>query len=189
MIYLSDEHGEDKYQLIGHEGNVCSMSYSHGQLISSSWDCTAIVWNLKEFVPKYILSGHESSVWDCQVLGEDQYLTCSADKTIRFWHGKSEVKQFVGHLDVIRKLLILEGGEQFLSCSNDGTIKLWDLQTGKNLQTYYGHESFVYDLALIANDKFVSTGEDRTVRIWDLATGNVLQVITLPCISVWCVTA
>ena len=23
----------------------------------------------------------------------------------------------------------------------------------------------------------------------DLATGNVLQVITLPCISVWCVTA
>ena len=189
MIYLSDEHGEDKYQLIGHEGNVCSMSYSHCQLISSSWDCTAIVWNLKEFVPKYILSGHESSVWDCQVLGEDQYLTCSADKTIRLWHGKSEVKQFVDHLDVIRKLLILEGGEQFLSCSNDGTIKLWDLQTGKNLQTFYGHESFVYDLALIANGKFVSTGEDRTVRIWDLATGNVLQVITLPCISVWCVTA
>ena len=57
------------------------------------------------------------------------------------------------------------------------------------MQTFYGHESFVYDLALIANDKFVSTGEDRTVRIWDLATGNVLQVITLPCISVWCVTA
>lgn len=189
MIYLSDEHGDDKYQLIGHEGNVCSMSYSHGQLISSSWDCTAIVWNLEEFIPKYILSGHESSVWDCQVLGEDQYLTCGADKTIRLWQGKSEVKQFIGHLDVIRKLLILEGGKQFLSCSNDGSIKLWDLQTGKNLQTFYGHNSFVYDLAWIANDRFVSTGEDRTARVWDLATGNVLQVITLPCISIWCVAA
>ena len=189
MIYLSDEHGDDKYQLIGHEGNVCSMSYSHGQLISSSWDCTAIVWNLEEFIPKYILSGHESSVWDCQVLGEDQYLTCGADKTIRLWQGKSEVKQFIGHLDVIRKLLILEGGKQFLSCSNDGSIKLWDLQTGKNLQTFYGHDSFVYDLAWIANDRFVSTGEDRTARVWDLATGNVLQVITLPCISIWCVAA
>lgn len=187
MIYLSDLHGDDKYQLIGHQGNVCSLSYSHGQLISSSWDCTAIVWNLEEFVPKIILSGHESSVWDCKVLGADQYLTCGADKTIRLWQGKFEVKQFTGHLDVIRKLLVLPDGKQFLSCSNDGTVKLWDLQTGNNLKTFYGHESFVYDLALLPGGRFASTGEDRTVRIWDLSTGDVLQVVTLPCISVWCI--
>ncbi|EMG49588.1 DOA1 Protein DOA1 [Candida maltosa Xu316] len=187
MIYLSDLHGDDKYQLIGHQGNVCSLSYSHGQLISSSWDCTAIVWNLEEFVPKLILSGHESSVWDCKVLGEDKYLTCSADKTIRLWQGKYEIRQFSGHSDVIRKLLILPNGKEFLSCSNDGTIKLWDLETGKVLKTFYGHESFVYDLALLPGGKFASTGEDRTTRIWDLSSGNIVQVITLPCISVWCI--
>lgn len=189
MIYLRELHGDDEYQLIGHQGNVCSLSYSHGELISSSWDCTAIVWNLEEFIPKIILTGHESSVWDCKVLGNDQYLTCGADKTIRLWQGKFEIKQFIGHLDVIRKLLILPDGKQFLSCSNDGSIKLWDLQSGKNLQTFYKHESFVYDLALLPDGKFASTGEDRTVRVWDLSTGSVSQVITLPCISVWCITA
>lgn len=199
MIYLSgfnnnnnDESNLDqdgKYQLIGHEGNVCAINFIHDELISSSWDGTAIVWNLQDFVPKYILKGHESSVWDCKIVNnKSQYLTASADKSIRLWQGDHEIQKFLGHTDVVRKLLILPGGNQFVSSANDGTIKVWDLQTGRILKTLFGHDSFVYDLALLPNGSLVSTGEDRTVRIWDLSKGEALQVITLPCISVWCVT-
>lgn len=197
MIYLSDLHSIDstdldqdgKYQLIGHEGNVCAMDFAHGEFISSSWDGTAIVWNLQEFVPKFILQGHESSVWDCKIVNnKNQFLTASADKSIRLWQGDHEIQKFLGHTDVVRKLLILPGGNQFVSSANDGTIKVWDLQTGRILKTLFGHDSFVYDLALLPNGNLVSTGEDRTVRIWDLSKGEALQVITLPCISVWCVT-
>ncbi|RLV94568.1 Protein DOA1 [Spathaspora sp. JA1] len=191
MIYLNESNGEGKedlYQLIGHQGNVCALHYNHGQLISSSWDSTAKVWDLDDFKVKLDLKGHESSVWDCKVLANDQYLTCSADKTIRLWHGDHQIKQFKGHTDVVRKLLVLPGETQFLSSSNDCTIKLWDIATGQNLRTFIGHDSFIYDLALLGG-QIVSTGEDRTVRIWNLTSGEPIQVITLPCISIWCVVS
>ncbi|KAK6459435.1 WD40-repeat-containing domain protein [Scheffersomyces xylosifermentans] len=193
MIYLSDlsvsdrKPGDDvgKYQLIGHAGNVCSLFYKDGLVISGSWDATAKVWDLETFSVKFDLKGHEYSVWDVKILDSNTFLTCSADKTIRLWNGSHEVKRFSGHSDVVRKLLIFPDGKRFASASNDGTIKIWDLQSGNTIQTLYGHDSFVYDLQILPNGDLVSTGEDRTIRIW--RDGIVIQVITLPCISVWCV--
>lgn len=195
VIYVSDTHdsfvkqGDDfgKYQLIGHQGNVCSLNYKDGALISSSWDCTAKVWDLTTFAVKHDLVGHAASVWDAQIVdaNEDIYLTCSADRTIRKWRGNVEIAQYTGHNDVVRKLLVLPGGTKFVSASNDCTLKVWDLDSGKALQTLVGHDSFIYDIGLLSNGDLVSTAEDRSVRIWH--NGTVAQAITLPCISVWSV--
>lgn len=195
VVYLTDIHdsfakpGDDfgKYQLVGHQGNVCSLNYYGGYLVSGSWDCTAKVWDLATFTVKYDLVGHSASVWDVQVVDAEQniFLTCSADRTIRKWQGDKEIGRFQGHNDVIRKLLVLPGGNKFVSASNDCTLKVWDLHSGHVLQTLHGHDSFVYDLALLSNGDIVSTAEDRTVRIWH--DGTVQQAITLPCISVWSV--
>lgn len=195
VVYLTDIHdsfakpGDDfgKYQLVGHQGNVCSLNYNGGYLVSGSWDCRAKVWDLATFTVKYDLVGHSASVWDVQVVDAEQdiFLTCSADRTIRKWQGDKEIGRFQGHNDVIRKLLVLPGGDKFVSASNDCTLKVWDLHSGHVLQTLHGHDSFVYDLALLSNGDIVSTAEDRTVRIWH--DGAVQQAITLPCISVWSV--
>lgn len=197
IIYLSDLNPEAnvagsmpeeyvKYQLVGHESNVCSLHHQGQYLISGSWDATSKVWDLESMSVKFNLTGHESSVWDAKVVdaSKDIFLTCSADRTIRKWLGDREIWSIPGHGDVIRKLLILPGGKQFASCSNDCTIKIWDLETGRALQTLTGHDSFVYDLGILPNGDIVSSAEDRTVRVW--RDGNVIQAITLPCISVWC---
>ncbi|PVH16958.1 uncharacterized protein CXQ87_004516 [Candidozyma duobushaemuli] len=195
IIYLSELHGSfvkpgddfGKFQLVGHQGNVCSLNYKDDALISGSWDCTAKVWDLSSFSVKYDLKGHSASVWDAKIVdaAEEIYLTCSADRTIRKWKAGKEVAQYSGHNDVVRKLLILPGGKQFVSASNDCTLKVWDLESGAVLQTLHGHDSFIYDIAILSNGDLVSTAEDRTVRIW--RNGKTLQAITLPCISVWCV--
>lgn len=193
VIYLLGTHdtfakpGEDfgKYQLPGHQGNVCSLDYRDNVLVSGSWDCTAKAWDLLRFEVKHDLVGHLASVWDAKVIGPDTYLTCSADRTIRKWVGDREVAQYVGHNDVVRKLLVLPDQNQFVSASNDCTLKVWDLATGTVLHTLLGHQLFVYDVAALPNGDLVSTAEDRTVRVW--RNGKVLQAITLPCISVWCV--
>ncbi|SGZ57138.1 CIC11C00000003371 [Sungouiella intermedia] len=195
VIYISDIHdsfvkqGDDfgKYQLIGHQGNVCSLNYKDGSLISSSWDCTAKVWDLTNFGVKYDLVGHTASVWDAQIVDatEGIYLTCSADRTIRKWRGDVEIAKYTGHNDVIRKLLVLPCGTKFVSASNDCTLKVWDLASGNVLQTLVGHDSFIYDIGILSNGDLVSTAEDRSVRIWH--NGTVAQAITLPCISVWSV--
>lgn len=196
IIYLCDGHesfakpGDDfgKFQLPGHQGNVCSLHHKENQLISGSWDCTAKVWDLNLFSVKHDLVGHSASVWDAKIVDPAAgiYLTCSADRTIRKWLGNTEIACYTGHADVVRKLLVFPDGKRFASASNDCTIKIWDTETGSVLQTLHGHDSFIYDLALLPNGDLVSTAEDRSVRIWD--KGSVLQAITLPCISVWCVT-
>lgn len=195
VIYLSELHdnftkaGDDfgKFQLVGHQGNVCSLNYEDDVLISGSWDCTAKVWDLALFSVKHDLIGHNAAVWDAKVVdaAADIYLTCSADRTIRKWQGNKEIGQFVGHNDVVRKLLVLPGGDHFVSASNDCTLKVWDLRSGSIVQTLEGHLSFIYDIAILSNGDIVSTAEDRSIRVW--RNGAVLQAITLPCISVWCV--
>lgn len=194
VIYLCEPHesfakqGDDfgKYQLPGHLGNICSLHYDSGDLVSGSWDCTAKVWDLTLFTVKHDLVGHNAAVWDAKVVDANQgiYLTCSADRTIRKWKGSKVIACFTGHQDVVRKILVLPGGKTFASASNDCTIKIWDLETGAVQQTLSGHDSFIYDLALLSNGSLVSTAEDRSVRIW--RNGSVIQAITLPCISVWC---
>lgn len=196
VIYLSEPHdsftksGDDfgKFQLVGHQGNVCSLNYKDDVLVSGSWDCTAKVWDLNLFSVKHDLVGHMASVWDAKVVdaANEIYLTCSADRTIRKWQGNVEIARFTGHNDVIRKLLVLPGGKQFVSASNDCTLKVWDLESGAVLHTLEGHDSFIYDIGILSNGDIVSTAEDRSIRVW--RNGKVFQAITLPCISVWCVT-
>ncbi|AJS46778.1 Doa1p [Saccharomyces cerevisiae YJM1356] len=180
--------GEDPlYTLIGHQGNVCSLSFQDGVVISGSWDKTAKVW--KEGSLVYNLQAHNASVWDAKVVSfsENKFLTASADKTIKLWQNDKVIKTFSGiHNDVVRHLAVVDDGH-FISCSNDGLIKLVDIHTGDVLRTYEGHESFVYCIKLLPNGDIVSCGEDRTVRIWSKENGSLKQVITLPAISIWSV--
>lgn len=90
--------------------------------------------------------------------------------------------------DVVRALCKLPlnhpTGAQFASASNDGVIRLFTLE-GVLVAELYGHESFIYSLAVLPSGEIVSSGEDRTVRVWNGT--QCVQTITLPAISVWSV--
>lgn len=175
------------YNLIGHQNNICHLHYGNGVLISSSWDGTAKVWDLTDFSCKYTLKTDSyMSVLCSIVVGPNRFLTCSADKLIRLWEGEKVINVFTGHTDVVRSLVMLND-TMFASSSNDGTIKIWEL-SGQLISTFTGHESFIYDVTLLPNGNIVSCGEDRSVRIWSLETDSILQTITLPCISIWCLS-
>ncbi|KAH3687639.1 hypothetical protein WICPIJ_001378 [Wickerhamomyces pijperi] len=181
---------DPEFTLIGHESNVCCLDYKDDLIISGSWDTTAKVWKDNQLL--YDLKGHNASVWDVKILssspaGKELFLTASADRTIKLWCGSKELKNFVGHSDVVRALSLLPNEQGFVSTSNDGTLKIWDMQ-GSVTKTLTGHESFVYGVKLLSNGDIVSCGEDRTIRIWSQTTGEIKQVITVPCISVWCVS-
>ncbi|KAH3902411.1 related to Protein DOA1 [Saccharomycodes ludwigii] len=189
--YLSSQeenNNEPLFSLIGHSKNVCALSsYSSDDgddyIISGSWDQTAIVWQNGE--PLYRLVGHEASVWDAKFINKHKFITCSADKTVKIWENDKCVSTFTHlHTDVIRSIDVL--GDHFITSSNDGTIKYCDFD-GKILKEFLGHESFVYQAIFAQDKKIISCGEDRSIRIWDLETGNILQVITVPSISVWSV--
>ncbi|ODQ77516.1 hypothetical protein BABINDRAFT_163519 [Babjeviella inositovora NRRL Y-12698] len=191
-IWFVDPASSDLEALItlpAHDMNVCALHYVDGLLASSSWDGTAKVWDVSQALttgPRLLheLRGHESAVWDIKILNaaKREYVTCSADQTIRTWIGDREVLRFSPHTDVVRSLLPLPFG--IASCSNDGTIAILSSE-GRLITTLKGHTSFVYQLALLPSGELVSCGEDRTVRVWN--DSECVQVITLPAISIWTV--
>ncbi|KAK9448501.1 WD40-repeat-containing domain protein [Limtongia smithiae] len=172
-----------KYTLKGHEGNVCSLHYADGVLISGSWDTTARVW--VDGNCKSVLRGHSAAVWAVLVLSPGTYLTGSADKTICLWNNSTCVATFRGHTDVVRALCLISP-TSFASASNDGSVRIWNLSTHICVSELYGHSSFVYSLAYVPlTGEIVSTSEDRSIRVWK--EGQCMQAIACPCTSVWTV--
>lgn len=75
--------------------------------------------------------------------------------------------------------------QEFISCSNDASLRRWSV-SGDCLQVYYGHENFIYSVAVLPNGQdFISGGEDRTMRVWK--DGKCVQTIAHPTQSVWAV--
>ncbi len=77
-----------KYNLIGHENNVCALSYADNNLISGSWDATAPrSWDLESMQTKYVLRGHTASVWDVKILDTRSNILDSYSAHSRKWKG------------------------------------------------------------------------------------------------------
>ena len=97
------------------------------------------------------------------------------------------IKAFNGK-DLVRALAKLPdnhpSGGQFASAHNDAVIRIWTLK-GDLVAELYGHEGFIYSLAVLPTGELVSSGEDRTARIWQ--NTECVQTITHPAISVWAV--
>ena len=85
----------------------------------------------------------------------------------------------------MRSVAVLSSAE-FLSCSNDATIRRW-LTSGECTHTYYGHNNYIYCLAVMPNGvDFVTGSEDRTLKIW--CDNECQQTIAHPTETVWAVT-
>jgi len=152
------------------------------------------VW--KDWNQAYELQGHTQSVLAVLSIPRDtpafttfnttdQFLTASADKSIKLWAQHKAVRTFNGHADVVRALVLIPD-LGFASSSNDTEIRVWTAE-GDTVYVLGGHTSFVYSLSLLDDGGIVSGGEDRTMRVW--RDGECVQSIVHPAISVWAVTA
>jgi WD40 repeat protein len=79
-------------------------------------------------------------------------------------------------LDVTRDgKLLLTGGE-------DSTLRLWDLETGREVRRFAGHEGRVRAVAFSPDGRQAVSGTvlgDATLRVWDVETGNEVSKYTV----------
>lgn len=61
--------------LAGHANNVCVLAVVGRQLVSGSWDSSAIVWDVESGARLYSLLGHTNAVWAILALSEDTFIT------------------------------------------------------------------------------------------------------------------
>ncbi|KAJ9603275.1 WD repeat protein Lub1 [Cladophialophora chaetospira] len=188
---LTTDQNADAF-MVGHSNQVCSIDVraSAGYFVSGSWDSTAKVWGIGRWEVAADLEGHTATVWSVLAFDRETIVTGCADRAIRVFDVRGKLRHSWDGQDIVRALAKLpEGhytGANIAAATNDGIIRLWTLQ-GELVASLLGHESFIYSLTVLPSGELVSSGEDRSVRVWQGA--SCIQVITLPAISIWSVSA
>jgi WD40 repeat protein len=59
-------------------------------------------------------------------------------------------------------------GKTLATGSYDNTIKLWDVETGQQIRTLTGHNSYVTSVSFSSDGKTLATGSgDDTIKLWN----------------------
>jgi WD40 repeat protein len=130
-----------------------------------------------------------------------QVLTGGVDGKVRLWDvwGGPPLKQLT-HGEMVWGVAFLPDGRRAVTAGGDvkrsgeeedGTdfaVRLWDLDAGKELRRFPGHDKRVTGLALSADGSRLLTGSlDNTIRLWDVGTGRQVWLSPGHAGVVWCV--
>ncbi|KAK1938629.1 WD domain, G-beta repeat containing protein [Babesia divergens] len=170
----------------GHEDVVCSIHEfnSGNNLVSGSWDGSAIIWNCLTGAIQHRLrdSCYKYSVY-CNSLPDGTVVTGMTNGDVCFWREGHLDKAVRGHDGVVRAVSVKDG--TILSCANDCSVHIYSDALDLILPLPHAHENFIYDIRHSKNySVFFTSSEDKSVKVWDLMTGQILQSLALET-SVW----
>ena len=176
--------------LEGHTGplsdfNGAAWSPDGSQILTTSWDETARIWDAETGQPLFVFSGHtdgfvHGAVWN---KAGTRVLTASDDDTARVWDTEKGTELLK---------LPAKGNVELASWSpdesrimaidyDDGSadlIHIWDAETGQDLLTLRGH-TFIQEVRWNTDGtRIISNSSDKTARVWDASSGEELMVFS-----------
>ncbi len=78
-----------------------------------------------------------------------------------------------GHTEGVLSITFSKDGTRLLTSSYDKTARLWELETGKQLRRFWGHNWWVWDANFSTDERRVVTAsQDGTAVIWSVETGQ-----------------
>ena len=153
---------------------ISSMSIlPSGKIISISNDKSIKIIDLNFNTIQTIEKAHEDLITNSDIKDEDNFVTCSNDKSIKTWikkENKYQINKIIkkAHLNSIKKI-IYYNNENLISCSLDKSIKIWK----KNKDNYINiltlnHLDLIYSILLLKDKNIlISSGIDGT-KFWCL---------------------
>jgi guanine nucleotide-binding protein subunit beta-2-like 1 protein len=151
-------------------------------LISSSWDKTLRLWDLKNGVSKKQFVGHDKEIFSVALSPDNRIIISGdADKKIKYWNILGDLKSTsdkYSHVDWVSSVRFSPQVKSttkaqtldpyFVSTGWDGRLKIWSL----NFQIKYSfkaHEGNINHVAIAPNGKRIATGgKDKKLNIWDI---------------------
>ncbi|HAH48254.1 MAG TPA: hypothetical protein DCM07_26075 [Planctomycetaceae bacterium] len=165
----------------GHSNPVVSVAFSPdgSQIITGSYDSTAILWDTKRRVKLRTFKGHSDRI-DSVAFSPDgkQILTGSGDATAILWEKATgtKLRTFQGHTSSVNSVVFSPDGNQILTGSDDNMAILWEKSTGTKIRAFQGHTSRVNSVAFSSNGNQILTGsDDNMVVLWEKSTGTKIR--------------
>lgn len=157
----------------GHTSVVVAADWLPGgdQIVTASWDRTAILWNVETKEPIQTLTGHDCELTYCSVHPSQRLVvTVSRDSTFRLWDFRQEipaVSVFQGHTESVTSA-VLTKDDKVVSGSDDRSVKVWELKNIRAALTHIRTESAVNRLAVSSNSVIAIPHDNRDVRLFDI---------------------
>ncbi len=181
-MILWDVHTGDSIQTIAsYRQPVLDIHFNEEetQIVTSSWDATVKIHDLKtKKLLHYFEFTEGGSAYNVIWSPGDLYLFTSQGNILKMWETDthSQVREFLGHQDLISSLHFSPDNRWLMSTSWDGSIRLWDVGTGLMVKKFKGHKGAVHTAIFSQDGKYVySAGADRVIRVWDVATSKIIR--------------
>jgi WD40 repeat protein len=105
-----------------------------------------------------------------------QIATADSSSTARIWDAHTgNLLFYLGHTDIVKKIVYSPDGKRVATASNDHTAKVWDAVSGKEIFTLRGHTNGVNNIAFSPDGtRLVTVSNDGTAKIWNAFSGKEL---------------
>ena len=164
-------------QLQGHKSTIESITYSPDgtTLASAGYASPVFVWNLSTGKPvrRFPIDG---STAYCVAFSPDGKRLAVASWNVQLWNVRSgeRIRTISPKSNPLSVAFSPDGGK-LAAGGHDKEINVWDVDTGKCLRTFVGHEGNVKSLAFSPDGRSIlaSTDDpDKTIHLWDVTTGK-----------------
>jgi len=170
-------YGQPVQMLKGHSHFITDLALANENnfLLSSSWDKTLRLWDIRSGKSSRLFTGHSKEVLSVAFSPDNrQILSGGCDREINLWNTVGERKfTFLEkpHTDWVSRIRYSPSTKNpyIASVGWDGFLKIWST----NFQIKYSvkaHESFINSLSIAPNGAYLATGgKDRYVRVWNIS--------------------
>lgn len=165
---------EPRHRLCKHTGGVLDVALDNNYIVSCSKDSRIIVWDRKTFEPKGDLIGHRGPVNAVQLRGK-YLVSASGDGIARLWDidRMKLIQEFSAKERGLAAVEFSEDMKYVLAGGNDHITYKFEVETGKEVKQFTGHNQLVRSLWLdSANNRVVSGSYDLDLRVYDFVTGE-----------------
>jgi WD40 repeat protein/tryptophan-rich sensory protein len=172
--------GQELWSRTEHTGPIFSLAFSPDgtELITGSWDHTALVWEVATGRVLRTLEGHRSAVWPVACGTNGLIATGSSDNTAMVWHrDDAQPRLVLRHGARVISVALSSDGRRLATSSRDGTVRVWDAQNGNELQRI-PVSSGVFAVSFYPDGtRLLTAHPDQTARVWELSTGKELLAL------------
>lgn len=141
------------------------------QIITASWDRTAVLWDVETKTAIQSLTGHDNELTHCSAHQNHRLVvTSSRDSTFRLWDFRTEipaVSVFQGHSESVTSTIFTKD-DKVISGSDDKAVKVWELKNMRSPLTTIRTDSPVNRLAVSSSGVIAIPHDNRSIRLFDL---------------------